>query len=169
LDMFMESRDRVRSMAMVHESLYQSPDLASLDFSEYVQSLVSHLCRVYAAAARSVAPVVDIRSTTLGVDEAISCGLIINELVSNSLKHAFPGGRSGAVWVRLHSRPDHFLVLTVGDDGIGLPPGFSIEAVETLGLQLVKTLAEQLEGTIEISRTKGAEFRLAFPQPANGT
>jgi two-component sensor histidine kinase/PAS domain-containing protein len=167
LEMFMESQDRVRSMAMVHERLYQSPDLASIDFSEYVQSLVSHLCRVYASAARPVNVQVDIRTSSLGVDEAISCGLIINELVSNSLKHAFPEGRSGAVWVRLDSKPDRFLVLTVGDDGVGLPVGFSIEEAETLGLQLVKTLAEQLDGSIDITTVKGAEFRVTFPQPAN--
>jgi two-component sensor histidine kinase len=110
---------------------------------------------------------VDIRSTSLGVDEAISCGLIINELISNSLKHAFPAGRSGKVWVRLDARPDRFFVLTVGDDGIGLPPKFLVKETETLGLQLVRTLAEQLGATIEIGTMKGTEFRLTFPQPAN--
>jgi two-component sensor histidine kinase/PAS domain-containing protein len=167
LEMLTESQDRVRSMAMVHERLYQSPDLASIDFAEYVQSLVSHLCRTYAAAARSIEPVVDIRASSLGVDEAISCGLIINELVSNSLKHAFPAGRSGSIWVRLDSRRDKCLVLTVGDDGVGLPAGFRIDQVETLGLQLVMTLSAQLGATIETGAGRGTEFRLILPQPAS--
>jgi two-component sensor histidine kinase/PAS domain-containing protein len=164
LDVFMECQHRVRSMAMVHERLYQAPDLASIDFPEYVQSLVASLCRAYGSASRSVAVKVEVRKVSMGVDEAISCGLIINELVSNSLKHAFPEGRQGAIWVTL-DRKNGSYVLTVGDDGAGLPASFSFSTAATLGLQMVRTLAEQLEGTIELDTKRGTEFRITFPPP----
>ena len=163
LELFMESQHRVRSMAMVHERLYQSPDLASIDFAEYVQSLVSHLSRAYGSASGSVAVRLNVQGVSLGVDQAISCGLIINELVSNSLKHAFPQGRQGAIWVTLDRGAGSY-VLAVGDDGAGLPADFSFSTAETLGLQLVRTLAEQLDGTIEVDTKRGTVFRITFPQ-----
>jgi PAS domain S-box-containing protein len=163
LEMFMESQDRVRSMAMVHERLYQSPDLAEIDFGEYARNLATHLVRAYGRSTTPVALSVEARGMSLGVDDAVACGLIINELVSNSLKHAFREGQGGKIWVTLFPSAGENL-LTAGDDGVGLPPSVSLDNADTLGLQLVSTLTEQLDGRIEVRRGPGTEFKIRFPR-----
>jgi PAS domain S-box-containing protein len=157
-----ESQDRIRSMALVHDMLYRSQDLARVDFAEYVRTLVVQLFRSYNASGR-IRPVVELEPLVLGVDLAVPCGLIINELVANALKHAFPGERRGEVRVRMTAANDRF-TLSVRDDGVGLPPRIDYLDTETLGLQLVRMLTEQIEGQFHLETTSGTEFVVRFPR-----
>ncbi len=160
LRMLQDSRHRVRSMALVHERLYQAEDLARVDFAEYVRSLASYLIRSYGVAS-SVKLCVDVSDVSLSVDIAIPCGLILNELISNSFKHAFPNQRPGQINVSFKNH-DGELVLIVRDNGIGVPEGVDFRNTESLGLRLVSTLVAQLEGSIELATTHGTEFRIKF-------
>jgi two-component sensor histidine kinase len=157
-----ESRDRIRSMALVHEMLYRSQNLARIDFADYARSLVIQLFRSY-DSARHVQRSVEVERVLLGVDLAVPCGLIINELVANALKHAFPDERPGRVWVQLDASDDRYQ-LRVRDDGVGFPDTVDFRSTDTLGLQLVRTLVDQMEGTIEIEREGGTEIVVVFPR-----
>jgi PAS domain S-box-containing protein len=162
-EMVHDSQDRIHSMALVHELLYRSTDLAHVDFAEYVRGLVEQLLRSYGAVGRRISIAVDLGSIQFGVDEAIPCGLIINELVSNSLKHAFPGGRSGTIRVSGEADDLH-ATLRVFDDGAGFPAGIDAGRGGTLGLQLVQTLTDQLEGTLRVRTESGTQVEIAFPR-----
>jgi len=161
-ELFRESQNRVRSMALVHERLYQSEDLAVIDFGRYVDELLKDLQRSYAVEDR-VSVRVEIAGVTLGIDQAVPCGLIINELVSNSLLHAFPNGRRGEVRIGLRKLRGSEVALEVSDDGVGLPESVDFRNTETLGLQLIAALAErQLDGTIRVDRSRGTRFEITF-------
>jgi len=160
-EIFRDTRSRVTSMAMVHEQLYQSPDLARVDFAKHVRSLASYLFRSYGDASRAVVFQEDIEDVDLTLDTAIPCGLIINELVSNALKHAFPDGRKGEIRVGLRFADDRF-TLVVADNGIGLPADMDFRVTNTMGLQVVTTLARQLDGKIELDRHEGTAFKITF-------
>ena len=162
-DLFLESQNRVKSMALIHEKLYQSTDLANIDFADYIETLSRSLFQSYASNQGSVALETDI-DVSLGIDHAIPCGLIVNELLSNSLKHAFPDGRAGKITLNFHSIEGEF-VLVFHDDGIGLPANLDFRNTGSLGLQLVTTLTEQLTGTIAHTDTPGAEFEIRFRAP----
>ena len=157
---FQESQDRIRSMALVHEKLYQARDISHVDFAEYVRSLTAYLSRSYVTRS-GIEVVIDIEGVSLGIDTAIPCGLIINELVSNSLKYAFKDDRTGVVHVSLSKRDDTY-TLIVSDNGTGLPPEIDFRNTFSLGLQLVNTLVSQLEGTIEQFGDSGTTFRMIF-------
>jgi PAS domain S-box-containing protein len=160
-DMLKESQNRVRSMALIHEKLYQSENLSSINGDEYIETLVHELLRSYAANTDRITVTIDVEHISLGIDTAIPCGLIINELVSNSLKHAFPCGK-GEIKVMLHSLNGD-VELLVADNGIGLPEGIDFRSTETLGLRLVIILAEdQLNGEIELNSTEGTAFHIRF-------
>jgi PAS domain S-box-containing protein len=162
LEIFRESQNRVRSLALVHERLLRSPDLASVDFGEYIRNIVSSLFSSYHTLAQGVSSEVEAEEIYLGVDLATPCGLILNELISNALKHAFPEGRRGKISISFHRREKGQYVMRVRDDGIGFPPALDIGHTETLGLQLVDTLSKQLAGTLELNREGGADFTLTF-------
>lgn len=162
LEVFKEGQGRVRSMALIHEKLYQSADLERVDFSEYIKNLAAYLFRSYEVHAGAVVLNVEAEDVLLGVDTAIPCGLIINELVSNSLKHAFPGGGGGSINIRLRPADAERLTLVVADDGVGLPDGFDVRSPPSLGLQLVNTLARQLGGEVLVSEGAGAEFSITL-------
>lgn len=162
LEVFKEGQGRVRSMALIHEKLYQSDDLARVDFYEYISNLAAYLFRSYEVNSGAVTLNVESEDVMLGVDTAIPCGLIINELVSNSLKHAFPGGGGGSITIRLRPADSEHLTLTVSDDGVGLPPDFDVRNTPSLGLQLVNTLARQIGGEVEVADGAGAEFKITF-------
>jgi two-component system, sensor histidine kinase PdtaS len=162
LEVFKEGQGRVRSMALIHEKLYQSADLARVDFSEYIRNLAAYLFRSYEVNAGAVTLNVEAEDVLLGVDTAIPCGLIINELVSNSLKHAFPGATRGAINITLRPGGGERLTLCVSDDGVGLPEGFDLLDTPSLGLQLVNTLARQLGGEVEVGDGAGARFSITF-------
>jgi PAS domain S-box-containing protein len=160
-EMFKESQNRVKSMSLIHEKLYQSENLANIDFEEYVRALTNGLIRSYGINTDKVSLEVEVDNVSLGIDTAIPCGLIINELVSNSLKHAFPGGK-GEILVSLHSN-NGITELTVKDNGVGIPEDIHIKNTTSLGLRLVCILAQdQLNGNITLMRTNGTEFRITF-------
>ncbi len=162
LEMFQDSQSRVRSMALVHEKLYQSQDLARIDFAEYVRSLASYLFRSYGVNTNVIRLKINVDDVFLGVDAAIPCGLIVNELVSNSLKHAFPGGRRGEIRIEFYSEDDGQYALMVSDDGVGFPEDLDFRDTGSLGLQLVHTLIEQVGGIIELDRSDGTKFKITF-------
>lgn len=163
LGVLQDSQSRIRSMAFIHEHLYQSKDLARINFSQYISDLVSALLQSYSEMAARVSLTLELDPTLLGVGTALPCGLIINEIVSNCLKHAFPDGRSGQIRVSLRRRPEETYELVVVDDGIGFPPRLSFRESESLGLRLVKNLTEvQLKGAIEMRSNNGSEVRIVF-------
>jgi PAS domain S-box-containing protein len=159
---FAESQGRVQSIALVHETLYESQDLSSVNFAEYIHTLVTTVMQAQLAPDRPISTVIDADGVLLPVSCAIPCGLIINELVTNSLKHAFPDRNSGTIRVGLHTREKDQVELVVADDGIGLAPNLDPRRVSSLGLDLVFTFAEQLSAEVALSRDNGTEFRFLF-------
>jgi two-component sensor histidine kinase len=160
-----ESQNRVRSMALIHEKLYQSDNLAQVDFELYLRSLVYSLAQNYQVQSSRLELTIQAEKVFLDIDTAIPCGLIVNELVSNSLKYAFPGGRSGTISVLCSHAPHgrrYAHILTVGDDGVGLPEGFEIDACDSLGLKLVTSLVTQVEGELKVENHHGTRFILQF-------
>ena len=165
LDMFDNSQYRIQSMALIHEQLYQSHDLAEIDFADYVENLVANLFLSFGLEGQGVKPIIKIEKLSLNLDTAIPCGLIINELVSNALKHGFSEGGPGEVCVEIYLQSDEQFILIVRDTGIGFPADLDFQNVESsLGLQLVCTLTEQLRGTIELDRSQGTKFKLTLAQ-----
>jgi PAS domain S-box-containing protein len=170
IELFDESRNRINSMALVHEKLYQSNDLSNIDFNEYVRSLANGLFTFYGINPANISLKIDIKDAALGIDTAIPCGLVINELVSNSLKYAFPAENHGKVLISLirnHSdtEQDSTYELIVKDDGIGMPEDLDISKAESLGLQLVTNLVKhQLQGDVQLNRDGGTEFRIQFKE-----
>jgi PAS domain S-box-containing protein len=157
-----DSQTRVRSMALIHEKLYQSQSLADIDFSEYVRSLSSDLFRSYQRNFTTVQLDIQTDDISLELDLAVSCGLILNELMTNALKYAFPDGRCGTIRVELRAAPGRTLSLRVADDGVGLPKDLDLSKSKSLGLQLVNNLVAQLEGRLEVDRSAGAAFTVSF-------
>jgi len=160
---FRDSEHRVRAMSLVHEKLYQSKDLTHVPFKDYLQSLIRYLYQSYTPQAETIELTSEIEELPLTITHAIPCGLIVNELVSNALKHAFPGERKGTITLSLRSPEPHTYELTVSDDGIGLPETIDLHTTKSLGLHLVSILVEdQLKGEIEVERTGGTRFRITF-------
>lgn len=163
-EMFHECQTRVQSMALVHERLYRSHDLARVDFAGYIESLTDHLFQSYSVDHGKVALTLNVaKEVRLPIDIAIPCGLLINELVSNCLKHAFPGMEHAAIRIDFLLIPEDRLLLTVADNGVGLPEGQDMETAQTFGLQLVSMLVKQLNGRMGISRAGGTSFNMLFP------
>ena len=160
---FKDSVNRMKSMALIHEALYRSKDVASIDLDGYVKSIANPLIRAYTLNADRIKLNIAIEGISLGVDNAIPCGLIINELISNSLKYAFPEDGEGEIKIVLRPTKNHEIELTVSDDGIGIPAEIDMEKTESLGLQIVSILAEdQLDGTLALLRDGGTSFRIRF-------
>jgi two-component sensor histidine kinase len=167
IDALLDGQARIKAMALIHEKLYASPDLARLDFGDYLRVLVAHLYRIYRPHAAPVTLDLDAPMIWMNVDTAVACGLVVNELVANALKHAFPAGRSGTVALKLAPVEANRLRLTVEDNGVGLPDGFDLQQTDSLGLQLVVMLTKQLDGTIELKRDRGTRFDITFPIPVS--
>lgn len=163
LSVFKESQDRIRSMALIHEKLYQSLDMVHVDFSEYIQSLIAYLVNSYEVLLKHVRIRTRVEDVFLSIDKGIPCGLIVNELVTNALKYAFPNGRKGEIRIHLRQMRDHQVMLMVSDNGVGFPEDFDFQKTNTLGLQLVRNLAQQLNGCLEYVSGKGTRFRITFP------
>jgi two-component sensor histidine kinase len=151
-------------MALVHETLYKFKDFAKINFTEYIENLSSYLFSAYGVNVENINLELDIDDVTLNVDTAIPCGLIINELVSNALKYAFPNKAEGKIYIALHFDEDKIYTLTIRDNGIGLPPNWQVSSVNSLGLKLVDILAQQLEGTLQVNSRSGTEFSLIFSE-----
>lgn len=164
LAMFKESQCRIRTMALIHEKLYQSKDLSRVNFAEYIASLSANLFRSYEVDLSAIKLITNIENIFLEIDVAVPCGLIINELVSNSLKYAFPSGSSGEIKIELYSIDERSLILIVGDNGVGISQNLDWQNLKTLGLQLVNSLVEQLGGSVNIDSRRGTEFRIIFPK-----
>ncbi|MBI5584788.1 MAG: PAS domain S-box protein, partial [Deltaproteobacteria bacterium] len=169
LEALLDMDHRVRSMALLHETLYRSPDLARINLTVYVEDICRHLLRSYSPAAGRIRIENRIPSLGLSLEQSLPCGLIINELVSNALKHAFPGDRSGRVVIELLPAEGQNLILRISDDGRGLPAGFDLQDTSTLGLQLVSTLAGQMGGRLSLEQPEpgGAVFIIDFPFNGN--
>jgi len=159
-----DSQNRIQSMALVYNKLYQSENLASVNMTDYIKELSAGLVKSYAVSPVRVAVNVAQSNVFLNVDSAIPCGMIINELVTNSLKYAFPGNRKGLITISL-TENEKGLQLTVGDDGVGIPEGVSLANNSTLGIKLVSNLVrDQLGGILEIDRRHGTAYQINFPR-----
>src|SRR6266516_2139257 len=154
---------RIQTIALIHQTLYQAKDYARVPFSEYAQSLASNVFHATGVSPTKVSLDLAIGDVALPVDKAIPCGLLLNELITTALKHAFTDGRSGTIRVAFGRIEGGRLRLTVSDDGVGLPQGYDVRNSESLGLQLVCTLSEQLNAELEIDGRQGASFELTFP------
>ncbi|HEY9648365.1 MAG TPA: PAS domain S-box protein [Chroococcidiopsis sp.] len=162
LAVLQESQERIYSMALVHEKLYQD-DLTHINFTDYIQSLTNHLFASYNINSTLIQLELQIADVMLTVDTAIRCGLMVNELVANALKHGFPDRRSGTISISLLPNADGLAELTVADTGVGLPPDFDLQHSTSLGLRLVRTLARKMKGTLDIFHRNGAIFQITFP------
>lgn len=164
LRLFNDTEARVKSMALIHEKLYQSVDLARIDFNSYIENLMHFIFRSYGVDSENIQLETRLNRADLNLDEAIPCGLILNELASNALKHAFPSRRGGVVRVELDTR-DSAIHMSVADNGVGLPDNFSASPRNSLGMRLVAALSEQLHGTMTHSRENGwTKFAITFAQ-----
>jgi len=157
-----ESQRRVRSMALVHEQLYSRDHPDELDFAEYAASLASEILAAYSVDSGAIQLRSDLEPVTLTIDQAVPCALILNELVTNAAKYAFPDHRAGEILIALHECGENRIRLRVADDGVGFPPGFDRTGCRSLGLRIVDILTQQLNGTIDIGPGPGADFQLTF-------
>jgi PAS domain S-box-containing protein len=162
-ELFVESQNRVRSMAMIHEKLYQSDKFNSINFRDYLKTLINRLIYDYSQDLGHIDLELDIENVELNIETSVPCGLIINELVSNSLKHAFPQGRNGKIIVKFHKIKDKY-VLMVGDNGIGPLEKSVLESSKKLGFNLVKSLIKQLDASLEILESEGTLYRITFAE-----
>jgi PAS domain S-box-containing protein len=166
LEIFRESQNRVRSMALIHEKLYRSKSLNKVEFNEYINLLARDLFSSYNVESGRVNLIVDLKGTFMEIDAGILCGLILNELISNSLKHAFPDGRKGEIYISMNKDENNYKLI-VRDDGVGFPDGLDFRKTDSLGLQLVTSLTEQLNGQVELNRNGYTEFQIMFPASAS--
>jgi two-component sensor histidine kinase len=163
LELFQDSQNRIRSMALIHEKLYQTSSLLKINLDEYIRDLTNALMRSYAASFQVATLSTNAEGIWLDIDRAIPCGLIVNELVSNALKHAFPkASQENQIRIDVSSASNNELVLKVCDNGIGFPQNLDFRNTESLGLELVCIFTEQLDGTIELDRENGTIFTIIF-------
>ncbi|HQH46218.1 MAG TPA: histidine kinase N-terminal 7TM domain-containing protein [Candidatus Aminicenantes bacterium] len=159
---FRASRDRIKAMSLVHEKLYRSEDLARVDFADYIQSLVVHLFQVYQIPSERILRTFDLSPSVFGVDVSIPLGLILNELLVNALRHAFPDDRTGEIFIRLAEEQNGRHTLQVRDDGVGMAGPVDLAEAETIGFQLIGMLVEQIRGEVRIETAPGVSFTITF-------
>ena len=164
VEAFRSSQSRIKSMALIHERLYKSENLSKIKACEYIKNLVEYLEGTYHSPSRDIEIATEIADLYLNLDVAIPCGLIINELVSNSMKYAFPQFHDGEIKVSLQTDNKENVVLTIADNGIGIPLNFKTVNPQSLGLELVKLMAKQLNGKMAIDGTSGTVISIVFPQ-----
>jgi len=161
LSVFRESQKRAKSMALIHERLYRSTDLKRIDFGDYIRTLTTDLFYTYVPDPKRIKLNLKVEDLMVDINTAVPLGLILNELVTNSMNHAFPHGATGEITVEFYHE-NETLILSVADDGVGLPDDLDLEKTGSLGLQLVNSLTNQINGEIEISGAKGTEFKIKF-------
>jgi PAS domain S-box-containing protein len=164
ITLFQESQHRIRSMALIHEQLYHSLLLERIDFAKYIKDLAMNLFQVFGNQGNAIALKLNVAAISLNIETAIPCGLIINELVSNSLKYAFPNGKQGEIRIIFEQINAQQFHLSVSDNGVGLPPNFNLETTETLGVRLVRMLTRQLKGVLEVDREQGTRLKITFSE-----
>ena len=164
-DVFKDIESRIRSMALIHEKLYQSKDYAHIELGQYIRDLAMSLYNTYQADLSRIKLDSSIEVQNFDIDTAIPCGLILNELISNSIKHAFPENRSGYIYVSMKNLDNNTIELAVKDNGIGMHPDKHRKRDESMGMLLIDTLARQLKGTLTIESDHGTTFRIIFPNP----
>lgn len=162
IDVLMESRNRVQTMSIVHEELYKSSSLKDINFREFIENLISNLFYSYGVGVGTIVREIDVENINVGIDTAVPCGLVINELVTNSLKYAFPEGK-GSIRIEFKKIKDKFYLI-ISDDGIGMPENIDMENTGTLGLKMVSSLVDQLDGTLKLDVTNGTEFKIIFKE-----
>ncbi|MHC5776510.1 sensor histidine kinase [Nostoc sp.] len=162
IQIFKDSQSRIESMALIHDKLYKSKDLSRINFADYIQDLVTNLFDSYNLNSSAITLKINVEDVFLVSDAAIPCGLIINELISNSLKHAFHQRKSGEICIDFCSLEANLFTLTISDNGVGFAKDFDFQTTESLGLLLVKGLTNQLKGNIEFSSNNGVEFKIIF-------
>lgn len=167
ISLFRDTQNRVRAMALIHESLYRSDDLSHIDFLDYVKNLLHHVFTSFHGMAQHIQYQIDIKSISLDINKAIPCGLIIDEIITNSMKYAFPNNQAGNIWVNMKKLKDENVRLEIRDNGIGLPNDKNMENSKTLGMELIQTLTRQLHGKLKISNDNGAKFQITFPMVYN--
>jgi len=160
--MLADNQNRIQSMALLHEILYQSRDLALVDFSKYLLRMVEHLFRSYGVSSRQIRLQSDLDPIKIDLDDALPTGLLISEVISNSLKHGFPEGRNGEIRILLRHQTGETVSLVVSDSGVGLPADVDWTTSRSLGLRLVRALADQLRASLDIRSEGGTEVRLVF-------
>ncbi|MBU4339559.1 MAG: hypothetical protein KKD46_01370, partial [Euryarchaeota archaeon] len=159
------SQNRIVTMSLIHEKLYQSKDITRIDVGGYLKELVDGLFSSYDINPGKINVKINVDDVSLGINSAIPCGLIINELISNSLKYAFPEGRSGEISISLRSTGNHDFDLVVADNGVGLPKDMDIKKTESWGLRMVSILVEnQLHGELLMNRIKGTAYHIKFKE-----
>ena len=161
LSLLKECQNRIKSMAYIHESLYQTKNFEGVNFSEYVSTLTKNLVHTYSVNTKGVKLILSLNDLFLNLDLSIPCGLIINEIISNSLKYAFPDKKGGIIFVNLTVK-NNLVNIEIGDNGIGISPHVDIKQTQTLGLQLVDTLIEQIDGSLKLERNNGTKFIIKF-------
>lgn len=167
LKIYRDSQNQIRSIALVHEKLYRSDDMAKIDFAEYVKIMATELYQTYICDPKRLELQIKAENIRIGIDQAIPCGLIVNELISNAIKHAFPEGlqRNGKITISLKEK-DNTVEITVKDNGAGIPEEIDINRVNSMGLQLVRLLTDQLKGEFKLTRKKGTSFTITFQENA---
>ncbi|MFP4336508.1 MAG: PAS domain S-box protein [Halothece sp.] len=160
-----ESQNRISSMSLIHEKLYQAANLTNIDFAEYIRDLAHHLLASYNVNPDWIQTEMNIESIPMNLDSAIPCGLLINELISNSLKHGFPNERRGRIYIFLGLIDEETLCLKVEDNGVGLPEDFNPSQATSLGISLITSLTQQLRGRLKFQNNPGASFEITFPKP----
>lgn len=163
LDLFRESQNRARSMALIHERLYSSDDLKSINFGEYIRTLSTELFRTYTRDSSRLKLNLNVENEVVDINTTVPLGLILNELITNSMKHAFPDSREGEITIKFHKKDDEF-VLIVSDNGIGFPADLDFQNTQSMGLQLVNTLSEQINGKIKLNKKNGTAFTIKFSE-----
>jgi two-component sensor histidine kinase len=161
LEILRESQQRIKSMSFIHETIYRTADFSRLEFMDYIKTIASNLIQSYRTGTLALEFRPEMESVGLNLDQAIPCGLIINELVSNALKYAYKGRKKGVLTVVLREENDD-VILAVKDDGVGLPADFAFEKNNSLGIQLVYALLDQLDATVKVNQSNGTEFFIRF-------
>jgi PAS domain S-box-containing protein len=160
-DVLLESQNRVRSMAMIHEKLYKTQNFSQINFTDYIKNLIDDIFHSYNVDPTQIQREIILDEVMMGLETAIPCGLIISELATNTIKYAFPNHMKGKFRIKLYSVDDLYHLI-VADDGVGIPSHINFDGTETLGLLLVNTLVRQLDGTVELTRNNGTEFKIIF-------
>jgi len=163
LDIFMESQNRAKSMALIHERLYRSTDLKRIDFGDYIRTLGNDLYHTYMPEAGRIILKMDLENLMVDINTTVPLGLIVNELITNSMKHAFLDEVKGEINITFYKKGDEF-TLVIDDNGVGLRADLDFKNTETLGLQLVNNLTSQIDGVIELDRSNGTRFKITFKE-----